>query len=387
MRPLFLSFVWLAPSPVLIPFCFLGKLLPMAIHAVFGTDEGRVAEEALALFEKLKPEGGDEFANDVVEGVADDSEHAFQLSARVVEAIQTVGFFGGAKVVWLKGATYLGDDRTGGADRAKTGVENLLDCLKAGVPDEVQVLISAPIIDKRRAFYKWLQKNAEMKSYDKIDVSKEGWEDEVAVLVSRRAKEMKLKFEDEALDLFVQLAGEDTRQIGNELTKLQLYLGEGESVSVEDVRIMIPPSRKGVIWEISRAIERGEASRAVALIDAQLNKGESAIGLIRAAIVPTVRNLFYARLALDAGASGSNYGSFQKSLERLSPEKRAVFPKKKDGGINAWGLFSAVGKVGKRNLAQMRRALECTLNADKSLVTTGLDHRLVLHRLVVELTS
>ena len=359
----------------------------MAVHAIFGTDEGRVAEEALALFEKLKPEGGDEFANDVIEGVADDAEHAFQLSAQTVEAIQTVGFFGGAKVVWLKGATYLGDDRTGGSERAKSGIEALLDCLKAGVPDEVQVLVSAPLIDKRRAFYKWLQKNAELKVYDRIDVSKEGWEEQVAVMVSRRAKEMKLQFDVEALDLFVQLAGEDSRQVNNELTKLQLYLGEEGTVSIDDVRMMIPPSRKGVIWEISRAIERGEAARAVELIDAQLNKGENAIGLMRAAIVPTVRNLFYARLALDAGASGGNYGSFQKSLERLSPEKRAVFPKKKDGGINAWGLFSAVGKVGKRNLGQLRRALQCTLNADKSLVTTGLDHRLVLHRLVVELTS
>ena len=359
----------------------------MAIHAVFGTDEGRVAEEAHALFEKLKPADGDEFANDVIEGVADDSEHAFQLSSRTIEAIQTLGFFGGAKVVWLKGATYLGDDRTGGAERAKTGVSNLLDCLKAGVPAEVEVLISAPVVDKRRAFYKWLQKNAEVKSYDKIDVSKDGWEEQVAVLVSRRAKEVQLDFEDEALDLFVQLAGEDTRQIGNELTKLSLYLGEGAPVTVEDVRRMVPPSRKGVIWEISRAIERGEASRAVELIDAQLNKGENAIGLMRAAIIPTVRNLFYARLALDAGASGGNYGSFQKSLERLSPEKRAVFPKKKDGEINAWGLFSAVGKVGKRSLPQMNKALQHSLRADKSLVTTSLDHRLVLHRLVVELTS
>jgi DNA polymerase-3 subunit delta len=357
----------------------------MAIHAVFGTDEGRVAEEALALFEKLKPEGGDEFANDVIEGVADDAEHAFQLSAQTVEAIQTVGFFGGAKVVWLKAASYLGDDRTGGAERAKAGVENLLECLKAGVPDEVQVLISAPIIDKRRAFFKWLKKNGEMKVFDKIDVSKEGWEDEVAVLVNRRAKETKLQFEDEALDLFVQLAGEDTRQIGNELTKLSLYLGEGATVTVDDVRIMIPPSRKGVIWEISRAIERGEASRAVELIDAQLNKGENAIGLMRAAIIPTVRNLFYARLALDAGAA-PGYG-MGKSLEKLPPEKRAVFPKKKDGGINSWGLSQAAGKVGRRNLNQMRKALDCSLKADKSLVTTSLDHRLVLHRLVVELTS
>lgn len=355
----------------------------MAIYGVFGTDEGRVAEEALTLFEKLKPAGGDEFANDVIEGVADDSEHAFQICAQTIEAIQTLGFFGGAKVVWLKAASFLGDDRTGGAERTKTGVENLLEVLKAGVPDEVQVLISAKAVDKRRAFYKWMQKHSELNVFDKIDVSKDGWEEQVAALVMRRAKDCAVSFQDDALDLFVQLAGEDTRQIGNELEKLVLYVGQEAQVTVEDVRLMVPPSRKGVIWEISRAIERGEAARAVELIDAQLEKGESAIGLMRAAITPTVRNLFYARLALDAGAA-PGYG-FAKSLEKLPPEKKAVFPKKKDGGINAWGLSQAAGKVGRRSLKKMRKSLQDCLNADKALVTTGLDHRLVLHRLVVEL--
>ena len=31
--------------------------------------------------------------------------------------------------------------------------------------------------------------------------------------------------------------------------------------------------------------------------------------------------------------------------------------------------------------------MEATLKADQSLVTTGLDHRLILHRLIVEIAS
>ena len=37
----------------------------MAIYVVTGSDEGRVAEEAAALFEELKPPGSDEFANEI----------------------------------------------------------------------------------------------------------------------------------------------------------------------------------------------------------------------------------------------------------------------------------------------------------------------------------
>jgi DNA polymerase-3 subunit delta len=31
--------------------------------------------------------------------------------------------------------------------------------------------------------------------------------------------------------------------------------------------------------------------------------------------------------------------------------------------------------------------MEATLKADQSLVTTGLDHRLILHRLIVEISA
>ena len=103
------------------------------VHAVIGTDEGRVSEEALALFNELKPVGeAEEFTNDVIEGTAANAEEAYRACARTIEALQTVGFFGADKIVWLKGANFLADDRTGGSERAKEGVEDLLEVLKAG---------------------------------------------------------------------------------------------------------------------------------------------------------------------------------------------------------------------------------------------------------------
>jgi len=272
----------------------------MPIYAILGTDEGRVAEEASVLFNELKPEGGDEFTNDIIDGTAANAEEAYQLCAKTIEALQTIGLFGGAKVVWLKAANFLADDRTGGAERAKDGVEALLDVLKAGLGDEVTFLLSAAGIDKRRAFYKWLGKNAEVAVFDRIDTSKDGWEDKVAHMVTTRAKELNITFEDEALDLFVRRAGEDTRQIGNELEKLRLYVGENGLVKLGAVELLVPTSHKGVIWEIGKAIEGRNPAKAVALIDSQLAMGENPVGLMRASIIPTVRRLLTVRILLDA---------------------------------------------------------------------------------------
>lgn len=356
----------------------------MPVYAVLGTDEGRVSEEALRLFNELKPEGGDEFTNDIVEGTAANAEDAFQCCAKTVEALQTLGFFGGVKVVWLKGANFLADDRTGGAERSKTGVEAVLDVLKGGVGDEVTFLLSAVGIDKRRALFRWLKDHATVAVYDKIDVSKDGWEEEVEALVSGRAKDLGLRFEAGALELFVQRVGEETRQIGNELDKLMLYLGEDRVVDEEAVRLMVPATRKGVVFEIGRALEQRNAGRAIKLIDALLQKNEAPIAIMRASVITAVRNLFLVRVLLEAYPKlpTANRGAFAKAVEKLPEADLAWLPQKKAGGVNVWGLAFALEKARNFTRAELREAMERCAWADKALVTTQLDGRFVLHRLV-----
>lgn len=347
----------------------------MPIYVVTGSDEGRVAEEAAALFEELKPPGSDEFANEIIEGVADNAEHAFRKAAQAVEALQTIGFFGGDKVVWLKSANFLGTDRTSEAERAVSGAENLLETLQAGLPPGVDFLLSCTALNGVRRIGKWLKANADFRSFDKIDISKEGWEEQVASKVNRLAKSKGLGFSGEALELFVQRAGAESRQITNEIEKLDLYLGnDRREVTEEDVTLLVSVSHKGVIWEISRAIERRDANRAITLIDSLLLKNESAVGLIKASIIPTVRNLFFAKLA-------EPYGSLNRAPKGIL----AALPKKKDGTVNTWGLKNAGAAARKFSLDQLRSGLEHCLKADKALVTSSQDPRMVLHQLVIRL--
>ncbi|MBI22683.1 MAG: hypothetical protein CMN05_03700, partial [Roseibacillus sp.] len=111
------------------------------------------------------------------------------------------------------------------------------------------------------------------------------------------------------------------------------------------------------------------------------------IGLMRAAIVPTVRNLFMVRVLLDAHPDLPlhNGNSFSGALNRLPDGEKAWLPRTKSGTVNAWGLFFAAKKAGQFTTGEMRQALEAVLQADKSLVTTQLDPRMVLHRLVASL--
>jgi len=354
------------------------------------SDDGLVREKALALYNTLTGGLDDGFTHETIDGIADNSDSAYEICASTVQALLTVPMFGGDKVVWLRNANFLSDNVTGRSQRTESGVESLRTTLERGIPEGVKFLLTAQGVDKRRAFWKYIEKAADVQVHDRIDTSREDWMDQVGHLVTKRATELGLDFEPDALALFVMLAGEQSQQIGNELEKLDLYLGsERREVTEEDVRLLVPLSRAAVVFEIGKAIQQGNAARAIQLIDQQLEADESAIGIMRASIIGVVRNLFMARLILDKfKVSPANYQSFAGALNRLPEADRAWLPQKKDGsGVNVFPIFLAAPNAVNFDLNGLLGVMEATLKADQALVTTGLDERLVLHRLIAEISA
>jgi len=358
--------------------------------AVVGSDEGLVREKALLLYNRLTGGLDDGFTHETIDGIADNSESAYEICSSTVQALLTIPMFGGDKVVWLRNANFLADNVTGRSQRTEAGVESLRTTLERGIPDGVKFLLTAQGVDKRRGFWKYIEKAADVQVHDRIDTSRDDWQDQVARLVSGRAKELGLRFHPDALALFVMLAGEQSQQIGNELEKLDLYLGEERrEVTEDDVRVLVPLSRAAVVFEIGKAIQLGNAARAIQLIDQQLEADESAIGIMRASIIGVVRNLFMAKLIIEKfKVPTGNYSAFSGGLNRLPEADRAWLPQKKDGsGVNVFPIFLAADNAKNFELSGLLHVMEATLKADQALVTTGLDHRLVLHRLIVEIAS
>ena len=355
------------------------------VWAWVGTDDLRVKEAALNKTRELTPPEAGEFGQEIIEGGADNADHAARIVRNTMEALQTLPFFGGGKVVWLKGATFLADNVTGKAQTTISALDELLALLTAGVPSDVQFVLSASEVDKRRSFFLGLKKLANLEVFDLIDTSKAGWEEQVGQLVEQRADEYGLEFDREAMELFTALAGEDTRQIDNELEKLDLYLGEERRVSPDDVRAIVSQSKGGVIFELGNAIGQRQLAYALALVDQLLEENESAIGILLAAIVPKVRNLCAAKQIEERHKikPGHAYGNYAAALERLPAKETARLPKKKDGsGLNVYPLFLAAKEATRFTAAELRTALEECLKANRRLVTSSLDPKIVLNQLL-----
>ena len=358
--------------------------------ALIGSDDGQLREHARLLYNQLTGGNDDGFTHEIIDGISDNSDSAFTICASTVQALLTIPMFGGDKVVWLRNANFLADNVTGRSQRTEDGVESLRATLENGLPPGVKFLLTAQGVDKRRSFWKFIEKSAEVQTYDLIDTNREGWTDQVASLVTKRCRELGLSFTPDALALFVLLAGAATQQIDNELEKLDLFLGpESREVTTEDVRQLVPLSRAAAVFETGQAIQKGDVARAIQLIDQQLDADESAIGIMRASIIPTVRNLFMAKLVSERfKVPDGSYGAYAGGLNRLPEADRAWLPQKKDGsGVNVFGIFVCVKMAANFELDGLLKVMEATLRADQALVTTGLDHRLILHRLIAEVAA
>ena len=357
--------------------------------AIIGTDEARVKETALRMSRELAPPDGGDFGTDIIDGVAESADHCAQIVRSTLDALQTLPFFGGGKLVWLKNANFLADTQVGKTNAALEGIEAILDYVEK-LPADVKFLFSASAVDKRRSAWKRIQKIADLRAFDKPDTSKTGWEDEVMPLVERRAREMNLTFDGGALEALVQLAGEDTRQLDSELDKLSLYLGDRTRVTVNDVHVMVPLNRAGVIFEVGNAIGRRDLRRALELVRTLVYQGQNPIGILLGAIVPKVRNLLLASdiIASHPKVPRGNYQGFVGALDRLPKEQTAHLPKKKDGsGINGYPIFLALNEAQRFTNNELRAALQGCLEANLKLVTTAIEPQLVLERLLISMLT
>jgi len=160
-------------------------------------------------------------------------------------------------------------------------------------------------------------------------------------------------------------------------------------VTVDLVRELVPLSRAGIIFELSNALALRDLELALTLVRRLLDQGEKAIGILLVAIVPTVRNLLLAKDLMDRHRLPRPHSPFQfiSAINRLPVKATEHLPRKKDGSINAYVLGIAAQHAHHFETNQLINAMRACLNANVQLVTTQLDHELILTEVVVKLLA
>src|SRR6266550_8461616 len=126
-----------------------------ALILVCGEDEFAVKQRAKQIYQEWTTALGG-MDHEILDATVSHSGEALKVLSRLREALQTLPFFGSAKVVWLQNFNFLADERVASAQALTESLVELAQELKEfswSHPCNLRLLISAGKVDKRKVFY------------------------------------------------------------------------------------------------------------------------------------------------------------------------------------------------------------------------------------------
>jgi DNA polymerase-3 subunit delta len=362
-----------------------------SVYLVGGGDEFSIKEAAGKLAEQLAPKGAGEFGREIIEGDAGNQDEALKILGRLKEALNTFGLFGGGeKLVWLKNTNLLADNPTTRAEAAKEALAEFAELLKNGLAGGVTLLISAIGCDRRKTLYKTIEKLGEVQFFELLEEGKGDSDEEIEAFIQTRLRAEGKTMNADAVQAFRELVAPSLREIANELEKLFVYTGKRQEILKEDVRAICSVSRQAVIWELTDALGARQTAQSIAALENLLGAGESPIGVVmmlagQFRLMLLAKDLMTRKLISVTDAQGGGF-QFVKAFERLPEDTMAHFPKTKEGKLpNAWRLYRCALAARSFSTAELIRAMDLLLEANRQLVSTQLDDRLVLEQTIAKI--
>ncbi len=147
---------------------------PPSLALICGDDEFAVKARAKQLYQQWCEELGG-MDHETIEATVANSGEALTALGRLREALQTLPFFGTGKVVWLRDCNFLGDERAAAAAAVTETLAELAEELKIFKWSGVRLLISAGKVDKRKTFFKTLDKIGTVESFSGWSVDDRDW--------------------------------------------------------------------------------------------------------------------------------------------------------------------------------------------------------------------
>lgn len=353
------------------------------IHLLTGSDEDALKKATADLVQKLAP--SDPMNFETVDGRAESVDDVARSIEKVREAILTLPFFGGGKLVWWKMVNFFDETGVGRHASVKEALESLLPDLEKVDGDSVSLIISATGIHRGRSFSKALLKLAQAKSFDLPDLRKTS-EDEIIFQIERRMKAAGLKPAPGAAERFFQATGIDTALWAQEMEKLSLFGSDATTeLTAADVNKVISGSREVLVWDFCHAVLGGEGKVALKQLSALLAQDESEVGIL-ILLAGQVRLAALAGVLRENGMLRLGRGSFTSA--EVSQAGLAYLPRKKSGEpISSYALGQAAQRSQHRPAKFWFHALSVIYQAQKEMLSGESDKRRALELAVLEVVS
>lgn len=287
---------------------------------VSGPDDFLASRMAREIWGEMKSEVTDDFSIEVISGQAGKVDDVAEAVNRFRDAVQTLGLFGGHRVVWLKDVTFVADNQVGKAEGTVKLCEDLQEILETINPEDVGVLISASPVDRRKRFAKFLEKSGDFRPSGGMD-SKGGGTETLLAAMNRECEAMQVTIARDAAHVLISKVNGNSRLLIEEVRKLGTYLGKpGEVITSHLIEELTPNFGEGDFFETTEAFFLRDIDWTLAALRRHFFSGNDARPII-ASLQNRNRLLIQLRSLIDGGeiqvgGSGISRPSFERAAAK-----------------------------------------------------------------------
>ncbi len=358
---------------------------------VFGDDDFEIKNKSSSIIEKWRRDLPDaEF--EPIDGNASSVAEVSRSVASLSSSLESLSLFGETKIIWFRNCNFIGSEgRLAQSKSSSETVDHLLGVLKRCDWSQTRLVISSDGVDKRRRFYKWLQKNALIHACESLTAQgDEGYEIAVG-LVRSQCSESSKRVRPDVAEQLVRWVGLDRRSIVSETEKAILHAGSQDEVSLEDVEATVVKSRQAKAFAFADAVAERKLDQALKRLDEELwamrtDRQKSEMGLLYG-LISKFRNMLMVKDLVLQGRlrAERNFASFRSQLKSIDssgfPDDRRFNPMSQ----NPYVIFRTVSQVGHYSQAELVRALSGLMECNTRLISVGDDASALLRQCVIDI--
>jgi DNA polymerase-3 subunit delta len=363
-----------------------------SLALICGDDDFAVKQRAKEIYHLWTEELGG-MDHEIIDASVANSGEALRALGKLREGLQTLPFFGSGKVVWLKDCNFLGDERAASAQAVTETLAELAQELKEFSFQNVRLLISAGKADKRKVFYKALDKLGKVETFAALSVDDRDWADKAETSAHKAIRARGKEISDEALAELISRVGPNARQLDNEIEKLSLYLGDRKEIEFADVAAICSRNKSARAFALGDALGDRDLPRLLKRLDEELwevklDPSKSEIGLLYG-LISKVRAMILLKEMLREGwvKPEMDYNRFKAQLERVPVDQLPADKRFNPLSLNPYVLFKALPQAKRYSKAELIQAMEILFQCNYRLVSSGLDESLVLQQALVQIVG
>ena len=365
------------------------KTAPLVL--VWGEDDFAVKQRARQLYQQWCDELGG-MDHETIDGSAANAGEAIKALARLREALQTLPFFGSGKVVWLRDCNFLGDDRTATSQTVTGALAGLAQELKTFAWQNVRLLISAGPVDKRRTFFKTIEKTGSVENLGGWSFSDKDWASQAELWARRELAARKKEITEEAVADLITRIGPNARQLNSEIEKLSLYVGDRPEITAADVEAICASNKFARAFALGDAFGERNLPKVLRCLDEELwemqfDKEKSEFGML-AGLTGKVRVMLLLKEMIREGwlKATPDYNRFKPQLERVPADQLPADKRYNPLAMHPFVVFKSLQHAGNYTSDELVRAMDLLLQCNLKFFSRT-DSALALQQTLVKIIS